>query len=209
MSPDANMECADIFPSPVGDLGCSFFNCCACGVAGVSYESWQLARPEQQSPWLCGRRAMMASMDLTSVMLPDGTLPAVLLTEVMQALVLQTPDDDIVRTGGSGSWETHLVETDYRSTRRTRMAACENGLLKSYVSGTVKPGSESMRHVTPLYFRLTLAVWRACWPWLPPECQVSPMDLIAIQPFCLARRDFMAYHTDSKPDRRRKASLWK
>lgn len=83
------------------------------------------------------------------------------------------------------------------------MATCRGGRLKSYASGTVQPGTQTARHVTPLYWTLNLHVWRAWWHHLPPAFQARPPDLIHLQPYCLSRRDFMGYHTDTRRDPRR------
>ena len=172
---------------------------CACGVDGVA----ELSRYSASRPRNGPRTAFKPLQHLESLILPASTLPAAILQQVVEDLPRVRPDDDVVRQGGCGPYSVHLNDSDYRSTRRTRMATCNHGKLKSYHSGTVKPGTESMQHIPPLYWRLNLHVWRAWWHHLPPTFQKRPPDLIHIQPYCLQRRDFMAYHTDTKRDPRR------
>lgn len=114
---------------------------CACERGGVSNLSRHLARPpssDMMRRWT--ESAFRPSAELDVLSHGASALPKGLLSELKAAVLSTSPDDDIVRQGGSGTVPVHLLQTNYPSTRRTRMSACRNGLLNFYPSQVVMPG---------------------------------------------------------------------
>ena len=223
-------------PTPADDPAVQCLPCaprapyvvCGCGVGGVHASSREHAMPFRSAR--SNGQAFHASTHLDMLLLPSGPLGVGMPPELDAALredVLKlNPDDDIVLKDGCGPAYVHLNETDYKSTRRTRMGesrVCERrgrerrpgdetldsrvGLcygdqtLASYGMEYSQDGAHSenvsMRHFTPLYYAVMDYVWRAWRPYLDPEFASERPDRLDVLPF----RDgqFMDYHTDSRP----------
>ena len=77
------------------------------------------------------------------------------------------------------------------------MGLCHNGLLPFYpVVG--RNETATMRHATPTLYEAGVELWRAYWHNIPACAQGEPPDMIAVQPFDLARGDFIKYHSDGQ-----------
>ena len=142
---------------------------------------------------------------LRSLLWCKGTLPGDLVGEFKASLVGLRYDDDIVRTGGSGPYETHLLQSTHPTTRRARYGLCYGRSRRPFYPTTVKPGTECCRPMPALHYRLMLAMWRATRHKLPARFASIPPDTLHIQSFEMGhRRDKMGYHTDSRPNPKRR-----
>jgi alkylated DNA repair dioxygenase AlkB len=182
---------------------------CRCQLPGVCERSRQHQLPivnRQMQTRRVGVARPLEAFGVSVMVVPSrvGWLPSSLLQAVGAAVRSMQVDDDIVhRDGLHGPW-VPLAETQHPSCSRVRMSLCEDGRL-NYYPNMVRPGTESARHMPPLFYELCAHLALCFQDVMEPAFRGRCPDLCAVQYF--RGRAAMGWHTDCRPDPRRKDQL--